>query len=216
MSTTLIPVNQTSSEENALAVAQAQFLPRIKLCQGSAKEVAKKKVKAGGHFALVRTKEDIIDLGDEVVIIPIASRAKAMDTNGDSILTNFEPKSPEFLRIQGESKQKDSGCMFGPEFLIWLPELKEFCTFFLASATARKQGINMQKLLGNAGVLTSEYIETEKYSWFGPVAGPYSAPIIPENLPSLEEATQERDKFVAEKSSIIRAADSNEDTGRDR
>ncbi len=206
-STMLIAVDQTQNE-GALAVASAgTFLPRIKLCQGQAKEVSKRQVARGGCFALVVSKDEIIDLGEEVVMIVAAGRSKALEV-GDMILTNFDHKSPEFKRIELESKDKDSGCMFGPEYLVWLPEHKMLATLFLCSPTARREGAAVHARLGRGALLTSKLIETEKYSWFGPVCKDYTSPIA--DLPPATELHEAIDRFRNERSSEVRAVESPE------
>lgn len=203
----LIAVDQ-SQNDTALSVASAgTFLPRIKLCQGQAKEVNQRKVARGGCFALVVSKEEVIDLGEEVVMVVAAGRAKALET-GDMILTNFDPKSPEFKRIEAESKDKDSGCMYGPEYLVWLPEQKTLATLFLCSPTARREGAAVHARLGRGALLTSKLIETEKYSWFGPVCKDYTSPIV--DLPNPTELAEAVDRFRNERSSEVRAVDSTE------
>jgi hypothetical protein len=205
--TMLIAVDQTQND-TALSVASAgTFLPRIKLCQGQAKEVNQRKVARGGNFALVVTKEEVIDLGEEVVMVVCAGRAKALET-GDMILTNFDPKSPEFKRIELESKDKDSGCMFGPEYLVWLPEHKMLATLFLCSPTARREGAAVHARLGRGALLTSKLIETEKYSWFGPVCKDYTSPIA--ELPNPTDLQEAIERFRNERSSEVRAVESPE------
>lgn len=198
---TLIPMEQDTSDKDALAVGQAKgYYPRIKLCQGSAKEVAKKKVKAGGCFALIKSKEDITDLGEEVEIIVCKGRPKALQT-GEVILTNYEKDSEEFKRIQDMSKEKDSNCMFGPEYLVYLPGQKIFATYHMNSATARQESGEMHEHLGNPALLRSHYIEKPKFSWWGPLVE--DAP-TPADLPTVEEFVAEIAKYMALRSSKIR------------
>lgn len=202
---TLIAVPQSSSD-NALAVANSStFLPRVKLCQGSAKEVNTRKVARGGNFALIRSKEEIEDLGDEVIMIPVAGRAKALDTSGEVIITNFDPKSSEFLRIEELSKDKDSGAMYGPEYLVWLPDHNTFALLFLCSPTARREGGAVHAHLGRGALLTSELIDNKKFQWFGPKIKDYSAPIP--SIPSQEDIDTQHQRFQNEKSSQVRVAD---------
>lgn len=215
MSTGLVPVSQNARQDRAMAVAAAvDYLPRIKLCQGQSKEVGRKKVKSPGNFALIKTKEDIEDLGDEVEIVICAGRPKAMST-GDTIISIFEDDSPEFKRIQADSKVKDSGCFYGPEYLVYLPSHECFATLFLNNPTARREAGAFHARLGNAALLVSNFIEPEgsKYSWYGPQCKDLTTPIP--NLPASEVFIEQADKFNSERSSQVKAADSNEDD-RDR
>lgn len=203
---TLIPVDDDDEEaKGALSVASAtSYFPRVKLCQGGAKEVAKKKVKAGGNYALVITKDNVIDLGDEVEILVCAVRSKALETANDAIITIYEKDDPEFLRIQGQSSVKDSGCMFGPEYLIYLPREKTFATFFMSSPTARGEAGAVHSRRGKAALLTSQYIEKPKFSWWGPLCGDLTTPI---ELPPADEIESAKARYKALKSSQIRAID---------
>src|SRR6218665_2074028 len=205
MSGELISVQSTREADTLAVSTSGAFLPRIKLCQGQATEVLKKKIAHGGNFALIKTKDDIEDLGDEVLMIPLAGRAKALEI-GDMIIANFEPNSPEFKRIIEESKVKDSGCMYGPEFLVWLPDQQLFVTLFLCNPTSRREGGSFNTRLKKGALLKSHLIETAKFSWFGPLCEDYSSPIA--NLPDLAEAQEQVTKFENEKSSKVRAEDS--------
>lgn len=216
MSTGLVPVNSSARQDRALAVAASvDYLPRIKLCQGSAKEVAKKKVKAGGNFALIRTKDDIEDLGDEVEMVMVAGRPKAMST-GDTILSIFEDESPEFKQLQADSKVKDSGCFYGAEYLVYLPSHACFATLFLNNPTARRETGAFHSRLGGAALLCSHYIDPEgsKFAWWGPLCKDLTTPIA--DLPEPDEFIEQATKFNTEKSTSVKAAESNEDSGRDR
>lgn len=204
----LIPAGMSKNEDAALIVANAgDYLPRLKLCQPAAKEVTHRKVSRGGNYALIRSKDEIEDLGEEVEMVVCAGRPKALQT-GDVIISIFEPDSDEFKRIQSESKNKDSGCMYGPEYLVWLPNQDTFATLFMCNPTARREAGSVHARLRKAALLTSNLIETEKYSWYGPVCKDLTTPIT--NLPASEIFQEEIGKFENEKSSQVKSADADE------
>lgn len=205
----LIPVDDVEADNVALIVAKSSaYLPRIKLCQGSAKEVNSRQVARGGNYALVKSKEDVEDLGDEVPMLICAGRAKALRT-GDMILSFFDPSDEEFKKIEEESKVKDSGCMYGPEYLVWLPDQECFATLFLNSPTARRESGAVHARLRKAALLTSHLIVKPKFSWFGPVCKDCSTPF---DIPDLTVVQEQINKFRNERSSAVKVEDSTEDT----
>lgn len=199
--------------DTALTVANTvDYLPRIKLCQGNAKEVARKLVASGGNYALVRGKDNIEDLGDSFDILVCTGRPKAMRTGGQ-IITVFEEDSDEFKKIMSESKVKDSGCFYGPEYLVYIPAAESFATFFFNNPTMRRQADSIHARLRNAATVTSKLIETEDYSWFGPIISDCSSPL---DLPDVDDIRRTVDKYENEKSSEIETVDESNDSGRVR
>lgn len=211
---TLIPADVGGSKaDNALVVANNQdYFPRIKLCQGNAKEVLKEFVAKGGNYALVKGKDDIEDLGNSIDLVICSGRPKAMRT-GDQIITVFEEDSDEFKKIMAESKTKDSGCFYGPEYLVYIPAAGTFATLFLNNPTMRREAGAVHARLKCAATLSTHLIETEDYSWFGPKCGDCSSPL---DLPELDEIKATVDKFENEKSSQIQTVDDKNDSGRER
>ena len=199
---TLIPVAQ---DQNALKVSNSEeYLSRLKLCQGGAKEVNQKKVACGGNYALIHSKDKIDDAGTDVEIILAASRAKALRT-GEKILQYFDPDSAEFKDIEAEAAIKDSGCMYGPEFLIWIPAQQKFVTLFLCNPTGRRASKSFFKAMGKGAILGSILIDNGDYQWFGPTIEESSTPI--EDIPDAETLTSAVEKFMNERPSAVKKAD---------
>ncbi len=211
---TLIPADVGGSKaDNALVVANNQdYFPRIKLCQGNAKEVLKEFVAKGGNYALVKGKDDIEDLGNSIDLVLCSGRPKAMRT-GDQIITIFEEDAEEFKKIMASSKTKDSGCFYGPEYLVYIPAAQTFATLFLNNPTMRREAGAVHSRLKQAATLSSHLIENEDYSWFGPKCGDCSSPL---ELPDLDEIRATVDKFETEKSSQIETVAAEGDSGRER
>lgn len=212
---TLIPadIGDSSKADSALVVANNKdYFPRMKLCQGNAKEVLKKNVASGGNFALIKGKDDIEDLGDSIDLVICSGRSKAMRT-GDQIIAVFEDDSDEFKKIMSESKVKDSGCFYGAEYLVYIPAVGTFATLFLNNPTMRREAGAVHSRLKQAATLTSHLIEGKDHSWFGPKCGDCSSPL---DLPELDEIRATVEKFEAEESSQIQTVDENSDSGRER
>lgn len=152
------------------------FLPYIQLC-GSSTDLAKRGEIAVGNYALIigsGDKKEHVDLGKNVICIPVAWRPKAMNAKTNPVLASFNPASPLFQQLRKTAEaDSQSGCMFGPEFLLWIPG-HGFATFHMGSKTARNEARSVQALLpGNDGRLktanlSAQFIKTEKYSWHGP------------------------------------------------
>lgn len=170
-------------------IISTKFLPRLQLMTSSSE-----KCKSGefpiNHYALV-TGGVHIDLGGEVDVLVIDWRAKAMQIG--EVITNFyDPDSVEFKEISQKSEIRDSGCMFGVEFLMYVPTKQKFVTFFCGSATARKEAFSIKERLQKAATLKSKKIETKKYTWFGPVCQDCNVPF---DLPSMDDIKIEVEKF---------------------
>lgn len=211
---TLIPSTIGGSKaDNALTVANNQdYFPRIKLCQGNAKEVLQGKVSKGGNYGLVKGKDDIEDLGNSIDVVICAGRPKAMRT-GEQIITIFEEDSDEFKKIMAESKTKDSGCFYGPEYLLYIPAAQTFATFFMNNPTMRREAGAIHSRLRNAATVSTHLIETESFSWFGPKCSDCSTPL---DLPEMDVIKNTVEKFENEKSSQIQTVDETNDSGRER
>lgn len=211
---TLIPTDIGGSHtENALSIANTvDYLPRIKLCQGQAKEVLKKHVAAGGNYALVRGKDDIEDLGDSIDVLICSGRPKAMRT-GEQMITIFEEESDEFKKIMTDSKTKNSGCFYGPEYLVYIPAAESFATLFMNNPTMRKRASHVHARLRNAATISTTLIENPEYSWFGPSVSDCSSPLV---LPDVDIIRKAVDKYESEKSSQIETVKESSDSDRVR
>lgn len=132
------------------------------------------------------------DIGKEVDCLILGWRPKALEID-EEILTIYDRKDAEFERIKDRAdNEKDSGCMWGFEFLLWLGQQKRFTTFFCGSKSARKEAPNVKALLNNAATLRSKLIETKKYSWQGIDIVTCSTPMP---MPTTTAMEKELDKF---------------------
>lgn len=213
----LVPVvGDTGKEDAALTVGTTSlYFPRIKLCQGQAREVQKQLVEKGGNYALISGKTDVEDLGDSVDMVICAGRAKALRT-GDVIMSVFDHESEEFQKIKEESKDKNSGSMYGPEYLVFLPDVGEegtFATLFLSNPTMRRESKTFHARLRKAATVTSHLIETKEHAWFGPLCNDCSTPL---DLPSSEVFEEAISRFNNEKPSQVATVDESDGSERER
>jgi hypothetical protein len=169
--------------------AGGKYLPRLQLMTSNSE-----KCKCGefpiNSYALV-IGETYHDLGKEVDCLVIAWRPKAIEM-GDAVITIHDHTDPEYARIVAKSEEKDSGCMHGPEFLMWVPSKEKFATFFLGSKSGRKEAPAIRALLRQAATLKSKKIETPKYTWYAPQATPCSTPF---KMPEMSDVMIEVEKF---------------------
>ena len=205
-----MPVVAVDEKDFAAAVG-GDWLPRFQVVDSNSK-VGKKQLAKVGNYALVRSEDDVVDLTNQVDALVIHMRWTAIDTNEDSLSFSHDKESDEFKRIEEESKVQNSGCMWGPEFLVYLPSVKSFATFFCGSATARRESKNIFKLLRKAATFKTHLIENKRYTWWGPLVVECTSPF---DLPSEEEIKDQAVKFAnPPKQAETEAAPSND--GRER
>lgn len=157
---------------------------------------ASKVVDAGdfpvNNFALVQNQSHL-DLGEEVDVVPICWRARAVEIGEDEVVSVFDKSDPEFQRIQEIAERPGlNGCMCGPEYLLWIPKIKQFATFLMGSKSAKREAPNMSERLGKGATLKRKRIETKKYTWWAPVVAPCTADL---ELPDQAELDERADKF---------------------
>lgn len=211
MSNQLVPqeiANGALSTEFADVIASAKtFLDRLQLFGSKSDACAEGKIGIG-RYGIVKDQKTIVDLGPEIDVVLVTWRPKALNTSGD-ILVSFDPSEKLYEEIKKLSKVKDSGCMHGPEFLIWLPSENTFLTYHMSSPTARREAEKMEPLLGKAATFKVQLIDPpkSKFKWHGPVVIPCSAAL---KVPKIEEIQAMADDFKNPSKSGVELAD--EDT----
>lgn len=162
----------------AVAGAGFNFLPRLQLFTSNSEEVKRAKVPLA-EYGLITGKDQIKVLGKTVQFVPLNWRSKAMVVKDvDKPLSYYKRESPEFKAIRAKSDaDSNSGNMYGPEFLGWIPG-EGYCLFFMGSKTARNAATPVRALLPKSngalrcGILTAVFIESKDFSWHGPSISP--------------------------------------------
>ena len=176
-------------------VTSGGWLPYLSVCTGNTKLVMDGKARPR-EYVLVQSKDQFESLGDSCVVKPYAYRPKAMkfSQGGGAPTSYFDPKSDDFNRVRELSSQQNSGCAFGLEFLIWVPDKKKFATFFW-KGTARRESQSMILALqeNKACSMGSKSVTSGKNTWINPVATVNETPIV--NLPDFETAKTQVEKF---------------------
>ncbi len=209
----LVPIDVVGKEMtdfDDITANKSVYLQRLQLFGSKSGACAEGKIGIG-RWGLVED-DSIIDLSPEVDVILLAFRPKALDTSGDTVINCHDAQSTIYQDIRERSKVEDSGCMYGAEFLVFVPSANVFATYFASSKTARRESKKFRTLLGQAATLKCRLIERGKWKWHGPVVLPCSAPL---ETPDLEIIKVQIEKFKNPPVSDIEVADE-EETARER
>lgn len=193
----LVQQSKYGTETAHKSIAGSSFLPRLQLC-GSNSNLCKRGKVPIGSYAIVRGKDTVLHLlGDSVNLLVISWRPKALRFGNGSMQVHYNPASPQFKQIEIDSTKEDSGCMYGPEYLVYVPSVNEFCTFHFNNPTMRQSAAGMIPNVGKAVTCNVEFIDKGKYSWHGPTILNCSTPLTPTTdlAKFKEDLLLQRDKF---------------------
>jgi len=179
-----------SDEDFDKSASGGGFLPRVQLMTSNSA-----KCKSGdfsvNHYALIQDQK-FDDLGKNVDVLIVDWRPKALET-GEAVISVFDPNDDEFARIQERSlNEKDSGCMFGPEYLVWIPSVKRFATFFMGTKSSRREAGAVKARMHKAATLGSQKCKNASYEWFAPECQACSTPF---EMPNKSELAEVVEKF---------------------
>ena len=195
----------TEEQLNALdEVAKgSDFLSRIQLIT-KGKYVDTSKI-APGHWGIpLPGGEEIEDLGESIDIVPWAVRPKALDmADKEAIVAVYDTSDPEFQRIK--VAPKNTGCMWGPSFLILERSTGKLYELFFGNKSGRNEAGKLKPFLpteANNGqpapaTLNIRYKKTPEYGWHVPVVVKCSEAFDPANIQiTAEQLIEEREKFL--------------------
>lgn len=195
----LLKQDQESKYGNDKTLAQVtkagDWTPYIQVMGSNSPEVQNGDMKMG-VFALCKSKIKT-DIGNSLVALILGWRPKAMQFK-PSPLSYYNPESAAFKKIELESAVPNSGKAFGPEILLWLPDIKEIVTLFLGSTTGRVEGPNFIAAYKKGQFqcrIACELIDykTQKKKYHGARYYAYDVPITV--MPDMEKLQHERFKF---------------------
>jgi hypothetical protein len=180
----------------------ADFLPRLQLVT-KGKYVDTGKI-APGHWGVPQPGgEEIQDLGESIDIVPFTARPKAIDmSDREAIIAVYNTTDPEFGRIK--KAPKNTGCMWGPSFLVLERSTGKLYELFFGNASGRNEAGKLRPFLPSkesngvpsAASLGIRYKKTPEYGWHVPVVTKCSEPFDPDNCPSDEDIQAEIEKFM--------------------
>lgn len=185
-------VNQFDDQYDQVASAGG-FLPRMQLFIANSALVKESKIPMN-HYGLVAAKDNVDDLGKEVDVLLIAWRPRALDTSDkNNIRASSIIASELFQEIKEKSGETNSGCLFGPEFLIWIPSRDKFAGILFGSKSARMEARNVQQFIQKPCTFKSRLIKTSAYSWQAMVVSGCSSPM---EIPIKEKLLEVADDFL--------------------
>lgn len=206
----------TQTEESLKTLSEmskaGSFLPRLQL-YSKGKTGPKGTIIEPGHYGIPRSEDEIEDLGKSVDVLAICYKPKAIDmSNREMVLVYNDPKNKEFERIrEAADNTKDSGCAWGPTYLVYERSTSGFYEFFCGSKSARyesskisvylpvtqdmvKRGLTKEKKPRFSKPLTlgSQYMKRGNWDWFAPKA---SDCLTPFDFPSKDQIIMEVERF---------------------
>lgn len=180
------------------------WLPRLQLFISNSEAVKSEQI-GMNHYGLVVGKDQIEDLGREVDVLLITIRPRALDTSDrDNIRASSDRNSELFQEIKdtADTVKGKSGCIYGPEFLIYVPSRKVFASLLMGSATSRNEAGRIGALMFDEETkkrkitpvtLKSKPIKNSEFTWQGIMATRCSTPF---ELPLVEDINKVADVFL--------------------
>lgn len=196
MSNALIPLEENqlapySEKDLAELTGAGEYLPRLQLVASTSALVEKI---SSGNFAFCRSTDNVDDLGKELHVVVVAMQPKAaIYEKGKVPVSITDMNNPQFANIRNQSNARVPGCVYGPEFLFWIPSKDSFATFHCSNATARKEARNIIDLIGAGATVTRKMCKNDKGNWWGIAVTPNNAPVA--NLPAQEDVKDAMAKF---------------------
>ena len=212
-----VPQTPAIADEEFDGMRSASFLARITLLTSNSKDVKSGEVSANTYRYESGDIKTV--LGKTVDIVPVSLRFTAVltddgDGNFVSVHTMTPSKDELFKQIQAKSDTEGfgSGAMYGQEFLVWIPSLGKFATFFCNNKSARNMASSIRDLIGQASTLSSKMTSNKKFEWFVPTITASNVPVT--NIPDDDTLAAVVEKFVTAKGSDMEAA--TEEAGSER
>ena len=221
--TTLTSLPSSPARANlAKYKGKPEYLRRIQLVT-KGKYVDKNKIPAG-NFGIPGKDYEITDLGDEIDVLVLAMRDKALDTSGETAVVSFDPTSEVFQDIEARSSIQDSRCMAGPSFLMFERSTGELLEYHCNNKSAQQEAPKFAEFLpvsdedaAEFGIeahgplpmtLCSKYVDPpgSPFAWYVPVAEECTTPF--NNVPPTEELSKAIIEFVNPKEEAPEMADS--------
>lgn len=181
-----------TKEAMDMVTGGGDYLPRLQVMALQNNLVATNKISAG-NLALLTSADAFDDMTNSVDVLVLAWKPKALKIDGDDIVESNDVKSDIFLDIKAQSSVQDSGCMYGPEVLIYIPSAEKYATFFMSSKSARRVAPKILALIGKAATIGSVLAEKKPYKWYAPTIEECTTPF---EIPDQEEITKKIDTFL--------------------
>ena len=170
------------------------FLRSVRMFSSST-EAAKQGLISPGNWGEYESKEELIDHGPTVDVLPLDRRLKAVDF--EARITTYNYDSEMFQDIMAAANDADRSTSYGTSFLVYLRD-RGYREVFFSSASSREKSKDLAAYLPREGLppevvtLGSTYKKSKKFSWHVPTVAPCSVPI---ELPDQAGLLAEIEKF---------------------
>ena len=201
-----------TTDEDFDAMASGSSLPRVSLLTSNSQEV-KDGVFPTNTYGL-KVGELLHELGKNIDMVICAYRLTAIDTS-EGFCSSHDAKSDLFKDIMARADVPNSfgcGCIYGQEFLVWVPGHKTFATLLCGSKTARNMAAGIKAVVGEVATMGSKKIESPKYSWFAMTVAPSNAVVT--ETPSEEDYASHLEAFANDKGVAKELAEATETDDR--
>jgi len=189
-------------------MVSGEFLSNVKLFVSESPEVKESKIPMN-HYG-IKNGEAVTDLGEKIDVLVLQWRYKALDMN-DPIVQNYDKDSDTFKQIKEKSFIKDSKCVFGIEFLLWVPTQKIFAALYLNGKSSRKVAPTIAKDLGKWVTLGSVLCKNKEHTWFTNTCVPCSTP---GEFPPEDKFQEELKKFQNPEDSSVEKSEKKDERER--
>lgn len=206
-------VQQDDTKALAALGGGKNFLPYIQLFTSRNDKVTSGEIPMNS-WGLVEGENTTV-LGTDIDIMPVAWRPMAMDTSDENAVVVFDPQLDDdgkptgiFAQIQDKADEPGmNGAMYGPQYLVWVPEVRKFATWWLNSKTARNLSQTVHTRLKMGATIGSRLIDNGKYKWQAPTIKPCSTPF---DMPDQDELQRVYDDFINPPAPKVEVAEEDE------
>lgn len=182
-------MSQSNLGALAEVAAATRFWPRLQLF-GASSEAVKRRLIAVGSWALVKGQDIAHNYGDTCEVFVLAGRPKALDTSGDSAIVSYDPSDAIFQGVKLRSSAPNSRAMFGPEYLLWVPQFT-YITYFMCNESARQEAHSVTDAIGKFVIFGSRLaVGSKNRSWLAPTVTQTEGSFDVPELLLLQEAIQ--------------------------
>ncbi len=196
-----------------------EFLPRLQLQTSNSKDCKSGEFPVN-HYALA-SDQTLKDVGTTADVLVLAVRMQALDFSDDeNIVSCFDPKVVDgeptgtFKDIMDRASGADSKCMWGSQFLVYLPSQQSFATVFFGTKTSRRDAPAMMAKLGKAATLGAKKIPNKKFGdYFSMSVMNCSEPL---DAPSTEAIGKEIERFQNPPEQVVEKATTEEKEATDQ
>lgn len=246
MSKDLTVLNDLFTGENSLSVQSADDLRALDALSNSTSYLQRMQLYAkgkmgpngslidAGHYGVPKSSDMIEDRGTTIDVIVIDRKAKALDMSDlENIIVSHDVKSKEFERIVYQAENvKDSGCAFGPCYLIYERVTKQFYEFFCGNKSGRRESANINLYLPVTKQMIEEGLTTEKkprfskpltlgsvyskkgnFEWFSPTS---EECLTPFDMPEVDAIRSEIERFRKNEEPEVETVDDSNKSKRKR